>query len=54
MGFPTHRYRLNNGQVESKIFDSDAIPEGWVDTPAKLTKAEPKAEPKHKPKGNAK
>lgn len=38
-------YRIDeNGEVEGRIFASKAdIPEGWVDTPAKLKKAEESA-----------
>ena len=35
MGHPTFMYRLKDGKVESRIFDSDAIPRGWVDSPTK-------------------
>lgn len=53
MGQPTFMYRRKDGNVESKVFDSDAIPEGWVDTPTKLPPIlEPT--PKPKPKGNSK
>lgn len=37
MGVPTFMYRrAEDGSVESRVFDSDAIPEGWVDSPAKV------------------
>ena len=38
MGFRTCKYRMgDNGVVESNVFDSDAIPDGWVDSPADLS-----------------
>lgn len=48
MGFPTWRYRMaNNGKMSSRIFDSDEIPPGWVDSPAKV---KPLGEGARKPK----
>lgn len=35
MGVPTWMYRLNDGEVESQLFDSDEIPKGWQDSPPK-------------------
>lgn len=29
-------YRLKDGEVESRVFEDDTLPKGWVDTPAKL------------------
>lgn len=43
MGQPTYMYRLKDGAVEARIFDSDAIPEGWVDAPPQPDPVEPKA-----------
>jgi hypothetical protein len=31
----TYMYKLIKGKVEAKVFDSDAIPDGWEDSPAK-------------------
>ena len=43
MGNPTFLYRAGkNGEVESKIFDSDDLPDGWVDSPAAI-KQKPRA-----------
>ena len=41
MGYRTFRYRRNGKEIESKIFDSDLIPEGdgWVGSPAKVEPA---------------
>jgi hypothetical protein len=39
MNKPTFAYRLAAGVVEAQIFEGH-VPEGWVDTPAKLVKAE--------------
>lgn len=40
MGVPTWMYRrTEDGSVEAQIFDSDALPEGWVDSPAKCVEA---------------
>lgn len=36
MGNPTWMYRLKDGAVEAKIFDSDDLPKGWVDAPPKV------------------
>ncbi len=38
MGNPTFMYRRDKktGAVAAEVFDSEAIPKGWVDTPAKL------------------
>ena len=42
MGHQTYMYRKNEaGEVESQVFDSDDIPKGWSDSPAKLEKAPP-------------
>ncbi|MGI9492769.1 MAG: hypothetical protein ACR2QF_10260 [Geminicoccaceae bacterium] len=41
-GEPTWMYRLHYGKVQSRIFDSNAIPKGWVDSPAKCTEEKPK------------
>lgn len=38
MGVPTVMYKLNEGKVESEIFDSEDIPKGWVDSPEKCIK----------------
>lgn len=36
-GHPVYMYRSGKeGEVESEIFDSNNIPKGWVDSPAKL------------------
>lgn len=35
MGNPTWRYRRVGDKIESRIFDSDNLPEGWEDSPAK-------------------
>jgi hypothetical protein len=49
MGHPTYMYRLNEGKVESQVFDSDSVPDGWVDSPAKVgEKEEPKVVVKKK------
>lgn len=46
MGFPTWRYRRGAfGRLESKIFDSDEIPPGWFDNPAKCEKPEKAKKP---------
>lgn len=37
-GEPTWMYRLKDGKVESCIFDSLRIPEGWYDSPASIPK----------------
>lgn len=37
-GEPTWMYRLKDGKVESCIFDSLRIPEGWYDSPANIPK----------------
>lgn len=35
MGFLTCKYRKNkDGEIESEMFDSDNIPDGWEDSPA--------------------
>lgn len=39
MGEQTWMYKRRYGRIESKIFDSDEIPEGWVDSPAKVAAA---------------
>jgi len=37
MGFLTCKYRKGeDGNVESKMFDSDEIPDGWLDSPADI------------------
>ena len=37
MGHATYMYqRAADGGVTSKIFDSEAIPEGWFDSPARV------------------
>ena len=47
MGNPTCMYRRGAfGRVFSRIFDSDDIPPGWVDTPAKLPAADAPARKK--------
>lgn len=46
----TYMYRLKDGEVEAKVFDSDNLPEGWVDSPAKCVE-KPKKEEKVK-RGN--
>lgn len=46
MGQPTYMYRLKDGKVESRVFDSDAIPDGWVDSPAKCKEEKPVAKKK--------
>lgn len=39
MGEPTWMYRRTaKGDVSEKVFDSDSIPPGWVDSPAKCKK----------------
>lgn len=38
MGNRTYMYRLADGEIESKVFDSDEIPEGWVDNPQLCSK----------------
>lgn len=38
MGNPTFLYKEENGEVIAKIFDSDDLPKGWVDDPAKVKK----------------
>ena len=43
MGFPTMMYKLDKGEIVSEIFDSEDIPKGWVDGPAKC---KPKKEKK--------
>lgn len=35
MGVPTYMYRRKDGEVEARVFDSDEIPAGWADSPAK-------------------
>lgn len=35
---PTWRYRLRDGEIESKIFPAAEIPDGWYDSPAKVPK----------------
>lgn len=41
--YPTWRYRLTkNGEISSKIFMSNAIPPGYVDSPAKCKKKDAK------------
>lgn len=47
MGQRTYMYRLNGKNIESKVFDSDAIPEGWVDSPAKVKEEKPVVKKKH-------
>lgn len=35
MGFLTCKYRKNkSGEIESEMFDSDNVPDGWEDSPA--------------------
>lgn len=38
MGFPTCKYRRGafGRGVESRVFDSDDIPPGWLDSPAEV------------------
>lgn len=59
MGNPTWMYKRRYGKVESKVFDSDEIPDGWVDSPAKVEAVGVIAEtdgrkikPKRTPRGN--
>lgn len=35
MGEPTMMYKSKGGEIISEVFDSDDIPKGWVDDPAK-------------------
>lgn len=35
MGVPTYMFKLENGELKSEVFDSEQLPEGWVDSPAK-------------------
>lgn len=38
MGFQTCKYRKGeNGEIESRLFDSDEIPPGWKDSPADIS-----------------
>jgi hypothetical protein len=38
MGFQTCKYKKGaNGEVESKLFDSDDVPDGWKDSPAEIS-----------------
>lgn len=47
MGQPTWMYRRGAfGRVEARVFDSEEIPAGWVDSPAKLETAPKPAKPK--------
>lgn len=51
MGHPCWRYRSGKkeGEFESKLFDSDEVPEGegWIDSPARIGEQEaPKKAPK--------
>lgn len=37
MGHPTYMYRRHeSGEIEGAVFDSDELPNGWVDSPAKV------------------
>ncbi|MGI9485407.1 MAG: hypothetical protein ACR2RF_05905 [Geminicoccaceae bacterium] len=48
-GEPTWMYRLHYGKVQSRIFDSNAIPNGWVDSPVKCVEEKPsEAKPKQR------
>ena len=52
MGDPCWMYRVgDDGQVESKLIDSDDIPAGWSDSPATAPK---KRGPKPKAKDDDK
>lgn len=38
MSHPTFMYRrAETGEIDARIFNSDNLPSGWVDSPAKLT-----------------
>src|SRR4051812_47866516 len=40
MGLPTWMYRrAEDGALEAAVFDSDALPEGWADSPARCAAA---------------
>ena len=50
MGHRCWRYRANGSEIESVIFeDSDSVPDGWFDSPAKVT-LEPKPKRKRRTK----
>ena len=37
MGYQTCKYRKNpSGEIESRMFDSDEVPYGWLDSPADI------------------
>lgn len=50
MGYPTMLYRRKpDGEIESKVFDSDELPtRHWVDDPAKCKEAVKKTTRKKK------
>jgi len=49
--YPTWRYRRTaTGKVSAQIFDSDDIPPGWVDSPAKCVE---KKKPAKKPESTS-
>lgn len=52
MGEQTWMYRRKGEEVEGKIFDSEAIPEGegWVDSPSKVDEAPQDEGGEEKPK----
>ena len=59
MGEQTWMYKRRYGRIESKVFDSDEIPAGWVDSPAKVEAVSVNTEtdgrkimPKRKPRGH--
>lgn len=45
MGHPTFMYRRKDGGIDAQIFDSDDLPEGWVDHPDKAEDAGKEPEP---------
>lgn len=57
MGHPTYHYRVIDGEVYAGIFDSDAIPPNWYDSPEKArdgSESEPvKRKPGRPPKNAA-
>lgn len=34
----TWAYRLKDGEVEAQLFETDEVPKGWHDSPAKCVK----------------
>lgn len=46
MGVPTYMYRLKDGKIEAEVFDSDEIPEGWVDTPETIEEPKKRGRPR--------